>query len=178
MVPVVILNPSSKAHMHKKKHRKHRRTTSHHKRRSYRRHRRNPAIPWMGLALAGLGGAAVGGLSYALGMTTLTAGPIAGITAAGGAVIGGLVSMASPMAGAGVAGAGLGIGAKQGIDALMAAPATETKTKAMGRVMDAQQLEAVIDNRVRQLMEGRRDYSPRGYGANPAGTSMPSRRAA
>lgn len=157
MVPVVIVNPSSPRHM---KHRRRSRRRSHHRKHSTRRHRRNPSIPFKGLALAGLGGAVIGGISYALGMTELGEAARAGITAASGAVLGGVTAMASPMAGAGIAGAGVGIATKEAIAIGMAPKAAEnTKTKTMGRVVSAEQLEAVVDRRVAAML-GARNANP------------------
>lgn len=166
MVPVVILNPSPRRKSKKMKHKSRRRRRSHHKT-SRRRvhHRRNPSIPWKGILLAALGGGALGAGRYALEMTTLSPLYLGGISAAAGLAAGAAVSMASPMAGAGVAGAGMGIGVRDVLAATVALPAssnTADKTKSMSRVIDSQQMERIVDAKVRQLMEARRGYTGTG----------------
>lgn len=96
-----------------------------------RRRRRNPKMDLMGMLIAGLGGAAVGGGAYAL------EGQVepqyqALILGAGGVLLGSLASMYNAKAGAGIAGAGVGIAAKQLLDLYIAQ--NGNGTQGMGRI--------------------------------------------
>jgi hypothetical protein len=153
MIPVVVLNPlPEKFCMHNcpGKGCKH---GSHKKKRRSRK--KNPMMPLGQLAIAGLVGAALGGASYALGMTTLGPAAIGGITAVTGVVAGVGLGMVSPTAGAGVAGAGLGLGADKLLTAFVASPAKTAAGTGMGRVinMDQAAMGRVIAAEVAQQLE-------------------------
>lgn len=143
MIPVLVLNPSSK---HTMKHRR--------RRHSPRRHRaprrRNPSIAWAALGVAALAGAAIGGIRYASDMTTASANVLDGATVAVGLVGGAALSMVSPAAGAAVIGAGVGLGTAGLMRTNIAQPA---KAKTMGMVIDSQQLGAIVDGRVRAALQ-------------------------
>jgi hypothetical protein len=100
--------------------RRRRRTTTTPRR---RRRRRNPSFDVKGTAMAGLGGAAMGGAAYALeGYKNEKFTPPwrAAALAVGGALLGVLASGYSKSVGAGIAGGGLALGTKVALDHYMA----------------------------------------------------------
>lgn len=128
------------------------------KKKSGKKRRKNPSINWKGAGLAALGGVAMGAARFAGEMSGLSEAWLGGITAAVGTAAGTLTMMVSPSAGAGLIGAGVGLGGKDILSATVSLPATTTKTdpkKTMGMVFSAPQMTAVIDERFAQLMAAR-----------------------
>lgn len=100
-----------------------------------RRRRRNPAKKFnvMGTLIAALSGGATGAAAYALRGQDLSMNAQAGILAAGGLVLGGLVSAIHPTAGAGIAGGGAALGALYAISQYQAQRAAE-QVEGLGRI--------------------------------------------
>lgn len=111
--------------------RRRRRTTT--RRKVTRRRKRNPmkSFDVKGTLMASLAGAAAGAGAYGLKGQDLSANAQAGILAAGGLILGGLISAWNKPIGAGMAGGGVALGAKLALDQYMAQKAA---TEGMGRI--------------------------------------------
>lgn len=145
-VPVLLMNPGDKRTMAKRRRKGTRRKSSGRRRRNpttvamnprrggrrRTRRRRNPSIG--GIIVDGLlalaGGGAVGAGAYALDGANLGQGAKAGIIAGGGAVIGGVVSLFSKSAGAGIIGAGAAFGLKTALEMLLVSGGTQPQQAA------------------------------------------------
>ena len=110
-----------------------RRTTR--KKTTRRRRRRNPAKKFAikDTLFAGVAGIGAAGAAYGLKGQNLAPNTQAGILAAGGLILGGLISAWNKPIGAGLAGGGVALGAKMALESYMAKQAAE-QAKGMGRI--------------------------------------------
>lgn len=141
-VPVLLMNPREDMAARRRTRRTARKTTPTRRRRraptrrrrTTTRRRRNPKMDLMGTLIAGLGGATMGGAAYALegplAKANLEPWMVAAITGGSGLALGALVSMWHKQAGAGVAGGGMALAAKQAIDMFYA----KQQTQGMGQI--------------------------------------------
>lgn len=95
------------------------------------RRRRNPKLDVKGALYAGAGGAVVGAAAYALEGQDMKPATKAAALAAGGLLLGALISGWNPKVGAGIAGGGMALGAKMGIDYYKAEQAKKAQTEAI-----------------------------------------------
>jgi hypothetical protein len=101
-----------------------------------RRRRRNPSFPVKETAIAGVGGLAAGAAAYALDGQDLEPYTKAAILAGAGLVLGGLIGGWHKAVGAGVAGAGVGLGGKMALEKYMAESKAKKQTSGVGRLPD------------------------------------------